>query len=302
MQVEEAKEYVKQSYGAIAASNESAGCCTDKACCGSDSAVGMNEDYHNLDGYLPDADLSLGCGIPTEIANIKKGDTVLDLGSGAGNDVFVARRIVGETGRVLGVDFTPEMVARAIANNNKLGYENVSFYEGDVENMHEIHDHTVDVVISNCVLNLVPNKEAVFGEIHRVLKEGGHFSISDIVYQGYLPAGVKEAAELYAGCVSGASENGSYLGVIKNVGFKNIEIKKERRIELPDELLLQHLNEDELQEYRASGAGIYSITVYANKLVEGACCVSNDSGCCTSEESKLPEAASCCDSASTGCC
>ena len=305
MQTEQIKSEIKKSYGNIAKSEKTAGCCTDKACCSSNDLASMAEDYSLVNGYIPEADLALGCGLPTEIANIREGDTVIDLGSGAGNDVFIARRLVGEKGRVIGIDMTPEMVIRAWQNNQKLGYGNVEFVLGEIENMLGIADETVDVVISNCVMNLVPDQEKAFKEVFRVLKTGGHFSISDIVYSGLLPDGILEAAELYAGCVAGAGEKGQYLGIIKSAGFKNIQIKKERPIQLPDELLLKYVSAKELEDFRQSGSGIYSITVYADKLDTGTCCDATENGCCCSE-AKATEKASCCDTnrgkTSTGCC
>ncbi len=286
MQTEQIKSLVKESYGKIAkVKNQNFNsCCDSSGCCSDgDDFTSMAVNYDNVEGYQEAADLSLGCGLPTHIANIQKGDTVLDLGSGAGNDVFVARSIVGETGRVIGIDMTPEMVIRALQNNQKLGFKNVEFHLGEIENMEGIGDETADVVISNCVMNLVPNKVKAFTEVFRVLKTGGHFSISDIVYRGELPKGILEASELYAGCVAGASEQGNYLGIIKSAGFKNMEIKQERLIELPDNLLLQHLNETELNAFKNSDSGIYSITVYAEKLEEGKCCEATESSCCGSE-------------------
>ena len=269
----------------------------------------MAVDYSQVAGYLTEADLSLGCGLPTETANIREGDTVVDLGSGAGNDVFVARRLVGDTGQVIGVDMTPEMVIRAWQNNQKLGYRNVAFVLGDIENMEEMDEGVADVVISNCVMNLVPDKERAFHEVHRVLREGGHFSISDIVYQGHLPEEVREAAEMYAGCVAGAKEKGEYLGIIKAAGFKNIQIKRERRIELSDEVLLQYVSAEALATFKTSGAGVYSITVYADKQEVGACCEASAGACCGSEEDhrKATETAAgaCCASSSSStvsCC
>lgn len=255
------KEEVKKSYGYIAKTRGS-------SCCNS---VSFNEnenaaDYTNIDGYQKEADLSLGCGLPTEIANIKEGDTVLDLGSGAGNDVFIARSIVGEKGKVIGIDMTPEMVDRAIQNNLKLGYRNVEFILGEIEDMKGISGHTADVVISNCVMNLVQDKKKAFNEVLRVLKTGGHFSISDIVFVGSLPKGVLESIEMYAGCVAGASERNSYLELIKSIGFKNVQLKKERKIQLPDDFLLKHINVDELNNFKQSNSAIYSVTVYADKL------------------------------------
>ncbi len=299
MNTETIKTEIKKSYGNIAKGNQQVGCCsTEQGCCGpSPFNASMSEGYPRVQGYQQEADLMLGCGLPTEIANIKAGDTVLDLGSGAGNDVFIARSIVGETGKVIGIDMTPEMVIRALQNNQRLGHSNVSFHLGEIENMSPIPDNSVDVVISNCVMNLVPDKEKAFSEVHRVLKQGGHFSISDIVYSGTMPKGIQEAAEMYAGCVAGASEKGEYLGIIKAAGFKNIQIKKERRIELPEELALQYLSAAEWKVYKKSNSGIYSITVYADKLEEGACCEANDSGCCGSQtktSGETKESTTCC--------
>jgi len=273
MEAQSIKEEIKKSYGAIANGEIQVGCCSaDSVCCDtSEFGTSMSEGYDQVEGYQKDADLSLGCGIPTEIANIKERDTVVDLGSGAGNDAFIARRIVGESGKVIGVDMTPEMVIRALQNNQKLGYKNVEFVLGEIENLSAISSNNADVVISNCVMNLVPQKAKAFHEIHRILKVGGHFSISDIIYVGKLPNGILEAAEMYAGCVSGASEKGAYLGIIKAAGFKNIQIKKERLIELPDELLLKYVSSKELQQFRETNSGIYSITEYAEKLDEGTC-------------------------------
>ncbi|MBP1631262.1 MAG: arsenite S-adenosylmethyltransferase [Bacteroidetes bacterium] len=260
MEKEVIKEEVKKSYGYIAMNKSSASCC---------NGISFNEnaaDYSNINGYQKEADLSLGCGLPTEIANIKEGDTVLDLGSGAGNDAFIARSIVGEKGKVIGIDMTPEMINRATQNNHKLGYENVEFVLGEIEEMQGVSDGTIDVVISNCVMNLVQNKEKAFKEVFRVLKSGGHFSISDIVYGGYLPKGVLESIEMYAGCVAGASEKTGYLEIIKNIGFQNIQLKKEQKIQLSDEFLLKSISIDELNKYKQSNSAIYSVTIYAEKL------------------------------------
>jgi len=299
MNTETIKSEIKKSYGEIAKGNIQIACCsTNTACCTTDEfSNSMSEDYSNVEGYEKSTDLALGCGLPTEIANINEGDTVIDLGSGAGNDAFIARRIVGETGKVIGVDMTPEMVILALQNTQKLGYKNVEFQLGDIENMKEVSSNIADVVISNCVMNLLPDKEKAFNEVNRVLKFGGHFSISDIVFQGAIPQGVLEASEMYAGCVAGASEKGQYLGIIKKAGFKNIQIKKERLIELPDELLLKYINQQELDNYKKSGSGIYSVTIYADKLDEGTCCDTTENGCCGSEtkiDNNTTEKSSCC--------
>ncbi len=280
MQTKEIKSMVQNSYAEIAKNNNASGCCTGKACCGSTSSESMQVDYSLVEGYHPEADLALGCGIPTEVAAIEPGDTVIDLGAGAGNDVFVARRIVGENGHVIGVDMTPEMVVRALQNNQKLGYRNVEFLLNDIEDMTGIADGRADVVISNCVMNLVPNKERAFREVYRVLKSGGHFSISDVVTKGKLPEALITSAELYAGCVAGASELGSYLGILKSIGFKNIAVRRERRIDLPEGVLDQHLDATDKADFLSSGTGIYSVTVYAEKRDGGDCCESTENTCC----------------------
>jgi ubiquinone/menaquinone biosynthesis C-methylase UbiE len=236
----------------------------------------MTDDYSTVEGYTADADLGLGCGLPTQFAKIKKGDTVIDLGSGAGNDVFIARHETGEAGKVIGIDFTPAMIERARLNAEARNLNNVEFRLGDIENM-PVTSNTADVIVSNCVLNLVPNKDAVFKEIYRVLKEGGHFSISDIVLSGALPVKIKEAAEMYAGCVSGAIQKEVYLELINTNGFKNIIVQKEKPIIIPDDILSNHLSAEEITNFRKSNSGIYSITVYAEKTKTTTCC---DSNCC----------------------
>ncbi|HEY6905814.1 MAG TPA: arsenite methyltransferase [Ignavibacteriaceae bacterium] len=235
---EEIKQVVKEKYGEIAAKNQQGcGCgCNSK----SNKIVGytvMQDEYDHLEGYVPEADLGLGCGVPTEFAGIKQGDTVVDLGSGAGNDVFVARSIVGETGQLIGIDFTSEMIDKANLNKQKTGFKNVEFRQGEIESM-PIDNESADVVISNCVLNLVPDKRKAFSEIHRILKPGGHFCVSDIVLKGELPSGLKKSAEMYAGCVAGALQQDEYLNIIKQSGFRNAEIKKTKVIELPDSVLI----------------------------------------------------------------
>jgi len=210
------------------------------SCCGPDDSgqvIDMIGDaYAGVDGYVADADLKLGCGLPVEHAGLASGQTVLDLGAGAGLDAFVARRIVGEEGRVLGVDFTPEMVERARANAASLGYDNVHFEHGDIEAL-PFADASVDVVISNCVLNLVPDKERAFREMHRVLRPGGHFCVSDIVSVGELPAAVRASAELHAGCVAGAVEREAYLGLLRAAGFADVEVVVDTAVSLPSGLL-----------------------------------------------------------------
>lgn len=264
---QELKELVKEKYGEIARQSKEQ---NETSCCGStcgcstvDFAI-MAEDYSNLSGYVADADLGLGCGLPTEFAQIQSGDTVVDLGSGAGNDAFVARAIVGEQGRVIGIDMTEEMINKARVNAEKLKFNNVEFRLGDIEAM-PIDSNFVDVVVSNCVMNLVPNKQQAFAETFRILKSGGHFSISDIVLKGELPDAVRKSAELYAGCISGAQQVDEYLQTITNAGFVNVTIQKEREINIPNEILIQFLSLEQLRELKKLGTGIYSITVYADK-------------------------------------
>lgn len=281
MQTETAlKALVKEKYAEIAdqsRENNAASCCGAGGCSTEVYNI-MADDYTRLQGYNPDADLGLGCGLPTEFAKIKKGDTVIDLGSGAGNDCFVARAITGENGKVIGIDFTERMIDKARANAEKLGFNNVEFRFGDIEQM-PVSADVADVVVSNCVLNLVPNKFNVLKEVYRVLKPGGHFSISDIVLEGELPAKLREAAEMYAGCVSGAIQKEVYLELIHATGFKNVTVQKEKSILLPDDILRNYFSAEEIQSFRNSNAGIYSVTVYAEKpLTEAACCAP---GCCS---------------------
>ncbi|MBK8712480.1 MAG: arsenite methyltransferase [Niastella sp.] len=260
------KEMVKQKYSEIALQDKET---NESSCCGAGSCSAevyniMSDDYSTLEGYNPDADLGLGCGLPTQFAKIKKGDTVIDLGSGAGNDCFIARKEVGEDGRVIGIDFTPAMIEKANANTQKLAFSNVEFRQGDIENM-PVSNNTADVIVSNCVLNLVPNKDAVFADIFRVLKPGGHFSISDVVIKGELPDSIKKDAEMYAGCVAGAIQKDEYMALIKKNGFTNITLQKEKSIHVPDDILNKILNAEELATYKEGNIGIFSITVYAEK-------------------------------------
>lgn len=277
------KEMVKEKYSSIASQPKDqnlGSCCGATGSCGDDVYNIMADDYTNLAGYNADADLGLGCGLPTEFAKIKEGDTVIDLGSGAGNDAFIARRVAGEKGKVIGIDFTEAMIAKARANAEKLQLNNVEFRLGDIENM-PVTSNYADVIVSNCVLNLVPNKHKVFSEIYRVLKPGGHFSISDIVLQGQLPVRWKEVAELYAGCVSGAIEKKDYLGIIEEAGFSNISLQKEKEIMIPDHILQQYLSAEEVTAYKNGNTKIVSITVYAGKQAkDDRNCCEPGSGCC----------------------
>lgn len=261
------KELVKSKYSAIARQSKTENeksCCGVGGCCGEVDYTIFSESYDKEMGYNPDADLGLGCGIPTQYAGISAGHSVLDLGSGAGNDCFVARALVGSGGKVTGLDFTDEMILKARMNNSKLGYTNVKFTKGDIEDM-PFEDNQFDVVISNCVLNLVPDKNKAFSEIYRVLKPGGHFCVSDVVIKGELPAKLKNDAEMYAGCVSGAIDLNIYLNIIENQDFREITIHKEKPIDIPDSILKNYLNDCELTEFKNGDIGIYSVTISANK-------------------------------------
>jgi SAM-dependent methyltransferase len=270
---QELKELVRQKYSEIALQDKEdnqASCC-GATCCSTEVYNIMSDDYTEQNGYNPDADLGLGCGLPTQFAKIKKGDVVIDLGSGAGNDAFIARAETGETGKVIGIDFSDAMLTKARANADKLGFNNVEFRYGDIEKM-PVNAGTADVIVSNCVLNLVPNKDAVWKDIFRVLKPGGHFSISDVVLIGALPAGLQKSAEMYSGCISGAIQREEYLDLIKANGFENITVQKEKIISLPADILKEHLNDEEIAQFQSGGAGIFSVTVYAEKPAEAKSC------------------------------
>jgi len=276
---QELKELVKQKYSEIALQDKvtNASSCCGAGGCSTEVYNIMSDDYSAIEGYNADADLGLGCGLPTQFAQIKPGNTVIDLGSGAGNDCFVARAETGATGKVIGIDFTPAMVEKARANAEKLRLNNVEFRLGDIEKM-PVTSNTADVVVSNCVLNLVPNKDAVFKEIYRVLKPGGHFSISDVVLIGILPEALRKDAEMYAGCVAGAIQKQVYLELIQTNGFENILIQKEKPIYIPDDILLNYLTPQQIVDFKNGNSGIYSITVFAQKpQQEAACCAP---GCC----------------------
>ncbi|HEV8083505.1 MAG TPA: arsenite methyltransferase [Chitinophagaceae bacterium] len=276
---ENVKALVKQKYSEIALQDKET---NQSSCCGSGGCSTevyniMADDYNVLQGYNPDADLGLGCGLPTQFAEIKQGDVVIDLGSGAGNDAFIARHEAGETGKVIGIDFTPQMIEKARQNNEVRGFNNVEFRQGDIENI-PVTSSFADVIVSNCVLNLVPDKDRVFKEIFRVLKAGGHFSISDIVLEGELPKEIKEAAEMYAGCVAGAIQKQVYLKLIENNRFTNIAIQKDKPIIIPDDILRNYLSDEQIKFFKESDTSIRSITVYAEKAAEKAACCGPD--CC----------------------
>ncbi len=282
MQTEEQlKEIVRKKYSEIAMQDKETNM---SSCCGAGGCSTevyniMSDDYTTLDGYNADADLGLGCGLPTQFAKIKKGDVVVDLGSGAGNDCFIARHETGETGKVIGVDCTPAMIDKARKNAEVRGFNNVEFRQGDIENM-PITASSADVIVSNCVLNLVPNKDAVIKDIYRVLKPGGHFSISDVVLVGALPEGLRKDAEMYAGCVSGAIQKEVYLELIHTNGFENVTIQKEKPIIIPNDILVNYLSTEEIAQFNSGSTGIFSVTVFAQKpIVNKKVCVPGG-GCC----------------------
>jgi len=275
---ENIKNLVREKYSEIAMqdkqSNQSS-CCGASGCSTEVYSI-MADDYSKMKGYQPDADLGLGCGLPTQFAKIKKGDVVIDLGSGAGNDCFIARAEAGESGKVIGIDMTQAMIDRARANAEKLNFHNVEFRLGEIEKL-PVTAEQADVVVSNCVLNLVPDKQKAFSEIYRVLKPGGHFSISDIVMEGVFPEKILQTAEMYAGCISGAVQKDEYLSIIRRQGFENVTIQKDKTVTVPDDILSNYLTTEEISQYKSSGLKIYSITVYAQKPKESCC---NKDTCC----------------------
>ncbi len=268
MNEKELKGAVQEKYSAIANSN--AQCCATGDCSSNDYTV-FKQDYQSLEGYYPDADLGLGCGLPTAFASIKNGDLVVDLGSGAGNDCFIAARLTGPTGRVIGIDFSAAMVRKANQNAKKLGLKNVRFFKGEIEEL-QVPSYAADVVISNCVLNLVPNKRNALSEIYRILKNQGHFSISDIVIEGVLPMKLRQSIELYCGCVSGALSKEEYIQIIQDAGFKNISIQKETEYPVPDDILLKHLTLEELEGFKQSEVRVLGIHIVGEKLSGCGCC------------------------------
>ena len=276
---EQLKEIVRKKYSEIALQDKETNM---SSCCGAGGCSTevyniMSEDYTTLNGYNADADLGLGCGLPTQYAQIKKGDVVVDLGSGAGNDCFIARHETGETGKVIGIDFTPAMIDKARSNAEVRGFNNVEFRQGDIESM-PITANTADVIVSNCVLNLVPNKDAVIKSIYRVLKPGGHFSISDVVLVGALPEGLRKDAEMYAGCVSGAIQKEVYMELIHANGFEQVTIQKEKAIIIPDDILINYLTADQIAAFNNGASGIFSVTVFAKKPMAEKCVPGG--GCC----------------------
>lgn len=261
MNTESIHDAVKDHYGRIAQKPD-APCCGPSCCSPADKTFSV--DYSTMKGYVREADLNLGCGMPVGTAAISPGDTVVDLGSGAGNDAFVARHEAGPAGRVIGIDMTEEMIRRANATRDRLGLTNVEFRLGEIEQI-PLDPDTADVVISNCVLNLVPDKDRAFSEILRILKPGGHFSVSDIVLEGTLPPSILRNAELYAGCIAGALQRSEYIAACTRAGFVDVRVTSSKEITLPASLLAPFLNPGEIREFRASGATILSITLVGTK-------------------------------------
>ena len=224
MEDQEVKSVVRENYARVAKQN---GSCCSSACCGTSKPkeiskrIGYTDE--DLEAVPSGSNLGLGCGNPTALVSIKPGEIVLDLGSGAGFDCFLASNKVGPEGRVIGVDMTEEMVARARDNASKGGYKNIEFRQGEIENL-PVKDSTIDVIISNCVINLVPNKDKAFKEAFRVLKPGGRLMVSDIVLLKKLPDFVKDSIEAYVGCIAGAATKDRYLGAIKSAGFGDVTV------------------------------------------------------------------------------
>ncbi len=228
---DELKKSIREKYGEIA--EKSGSCCGPNCGCGSETDeqvlnVMMNDKYTSVDQQIIEAaDLGLGCGTPTAFADMKEGMRVLDLGSGAGIDVFLAANAVGPTGKAIGIDMTDEMLKRARINKAKLGITNTEFWKGEIEDM-PVESDSIDRIISNCVINLVPDKRKAFSEMYRVLKPGGRFTISDIVSIGQIPADVRKDLELWAGCVAGALDKEEYLQIVREAGFTNLKLEKEK--------------------------------------------------------------------------
>jgi SAM-dependent methyltransferase len=233
MNSEETKKIVREQYARVAVERSS--CCGEtSSCCGtSDPAqdisgkIGYSKE--ELKSVPEDANLGLGCGNPVAIASLKEGETVLDLGSGPGLDCFLAADKVGRNGKVIGIDMTPEMLEKARANADKGNYSNVEFRLGEIEHL-PVADNSVDVVISNCVINLSPDKQSVFRETFRVLKQGGRIMVSDIALSRELPDFVRDSADAYVGCISGAMTKGEYLKTVTDAGFREVEIVSETSI------------------------------------------------------------------------
>jgi SAM-dependent methyltransferase len=273
MKDEEIKKAVRAGYANVA---KQSGSCCSSACCGTakpqeiSKKIGYSED--EIRAVPAEANLGLGCGNPTALAAIKAGETVLDLGSGAGFDCFLAAQKVGPRGRVIGIDMTEEMVERAKENASKGGYRNVEFRKGEIEDL-PVDDNTIDLIISNCVINLVPNKDRAFKEAFRVLKAGGRLMVSDIVLLKRLPDFVKNSIEAYVGCVSGASTKDKYLDSIKAAGFEDVRVINESVFPLdclttdPTGQAILKSMEGAPEQLKEVESSISSIKVGANKPI-----------------------------------
>ncbi len=271
------KTTVRKHYASIV--RDGGSCCGPSlragGCCGPDPLEGelsrmMGYSEEELGAAPVGSNLGLGCGNPLAFAALKPGDVVVDLGSGAGFDCFLAARQVGDSGRVIGVDMTPEMLDRARANAAADGYANVEFRMGEIENL-PVADGTADMVISNCVINLSTDKPRVFREALRVLKPGGRLMVSDLVLERPLPGSVRRSVEAYAGCIAGAMLKDDYLAAIRQAGFTEVEVQAESGFTVgssnPDESELALLNEDGVtpEEARAAAAAVVSIKVTARR-------------------------------------
>jgi len=265
------KDFIKKIYGSIA-KGKTKSCCGPKvSCCPSTSNVSEKIGYtkDELTSVPQGADMGLGCGNPVALASLKEGETVVDLGSGGGLDVFLAAKKVGESGRVIGIDMTKEMIEKAKENARKVGLRNVEFKLGDIENI-PLEDSVADCVISNCVINLAEDKQNVFNEAFRVLKAGGRLMVSDMVLTADLPEKVLKSAEMYAGCISGALKKTEYLDKIRNAGFKDVNIIKEDSIPLLEYIgsdkvvkdIVQNMSKEEVDTI---GKALLSIKISAKK-------------------------------------
>lgn len=237
MKKEKIKKLVKEKYGGIARKDSSC-CLPENPCCGDTVQTGkisqkIGYSPQELEAVPAEANLGLGCGNPTAIASLRKGETVLDLGSGAGFDCFLAANRVGSTGKVIGVDMTPEMLDKARDNAQKAGYTNIEFRLGEIESL-PVEEDSIDVVISNCVINLSPDKPKVFREAFRVLRPGGRMIVSDLVLLKDLPESIQGLAEAYTGCVADALLKEDYLRAIEEAGFQDVRVTNENRYAISD--------------------------------------------------------------------
>jgi arsenite methyltransferase len=267
----EIKEAVRDRYAGHATAGTS--CCAgaDSSCCGTNTSQLLGYDSGDLAAIPADADLGLGCGNPLAMLELREGETVLDLGSGGGIDCFLAAKRVGPTGHVIGVDMTPEMLSRARKNADQGGYANVEFRLGEIEHL-PVADSSVDAIISNCVVNLVPSKAQVFADAFRVLKPGGRLSVSDIVMLGDVPTAIRDSVDAYVACLSGAILREEYLALLEAAGFANITVTESRTFEIgdvvADDLVAEFAEStgastDELQQ---AAAMFQSIRVQALKI------------------------------------